>query len=308
MGDAVGMTGRVVTLLINYHAAEMTLASLRRLQESSTIRNPVLLMDNGSGEDDEAALTRGVEGQEDVELRLLGSNLGFCAAMNQGIEWAKTKDAAHVLFLNNDVVVEDGCLDHLVSVLDNDPSLAGAAPTILRPDGRVWCQGGEIAFTPNLNRLLSEGREPAPRDRGPRAVGYLPGACALYRLEDLVAVQGLDERYFMYFEDALLGHALRARGRTLVWLPWIRVTHDSSASSGGGRSQLRKYMTAVNSLRFLKQHFSLKLLAAFFLFDCIGLPLAYLTGGWRAGWAKTVGIFDGLRGHRITATDVTKWR
>ena len=154
----------------------------------------------------------------------------------------------------------------------------------------------------------------SPRDRnrrrakmGPGAVGYLPGACALYRVADLQAIGGLDEQYFMYFEDALLGHALAQRGRGLVWLPWVRVVHDSSRSSGGGRSPLRKYMTAVNSLRFLRQHFSLKLLAAFFLFDCLGLPLAYLTGGWRAGWAKTVGILHGLWGHRITEADVARW-
>jgi N-acetylglucosaminyl-diphospho-decaprenol L-rhamnosyltransferase len=304
--------GKVVTLLLNFEAAEMTLACLRRLQESTPVSpvltNRVLLMDNGSGAEAEAALTSAAEADPSVDLRLFGSNLGYCAAMNHGLEWASAQDADYVLFLNNDVEVEDGFLDRLVSVLHNDPSLAGAAPTILRPDGRVWCQGAEIAFTPNLNRLLAEGGEPAPRDQGPRAVGYLPGACALYRMTDMIRVEGLDERYFMYFEDALLGHELTRRGRGLVWLPWIRVTHDPSSSSGGGRSPLRKYMTAANTVRFLKQHFSLKLFAAFFLFDLLGLPLAYLTGGWRAGWAKTVGIRDGLLGHRITATDVTRWR
>lgn len=300
--------GKVVTLLLNFEAAEMTLACLRRLRDATALRNPVLLMDNGSGAEAVAVLSRGTADDAAVELRAFDTNFGYCAAMNRGLEWAGEQGADYVLFLNNDVEVEDGCLDCMVTVLDNDPSLAGVAPTILRPDGRVWCQGAAIGFTPNLNRLLGEGRDPAPREAGPRAVGYLPGACALYRVADLDSVGGLDERYFMYFEDALLGYELGRRGRSLVWLPWLRVIHDSSASSGGGRSPLRKYMTAANAVRFLKQHFNLKLFAAFFLFDVLGLPLAYLTGGWRAGWAKTVGIWDGLRGHQITAADVTRWR
>ena len=35
-------------------------------------------------------------------------------------------------------------------------------------------------------------------------------------------------------------YRLRARGGRIVWLPWVRIEHHAGASSGGGRSPLRK--------------------------------------------------------------------
>ena len=298
---------RTVTLLLNYKLAALTAQCLQRLLADPASDHRVLLLDNGSGPE-QVAVLEGVAAQDPrVEVHAFGSNLGYCAAMNRGVARAAELGAEYVLFLNNDVEVEAGVLGTLTGALDNDPALAGVAPTVLRPDGRVWCEGAEVAFAPNLSRLLRQGREPVPLSAGPQAVGFLPGACVLYRLRDLQEVQGLDERYFMYFEDIALGVALRAAGRRLICLPWARVTHAAGSSSGGPRSPLRKYLMAVNSLRFLRQQYSFKLWAAFFLFDCIGLPLAYMIGGWRVGWAKTLGIVDGLRGRPIDASVVARW-
>ena len=298
---------RVVTLLLNYKLAELTAQCLERLLADPGSDHRIVLIDNGSGPEQVAVLEGAAARDPRVELLALGSNLGYCAAMNRGVARSAELGAEYVLFLNNDVQVETGLLGTLVDVLDNDPGLAGVPPTVLRPDGRVWCEGAEVGFAPNLTRLLRQGREPAPVAAGPQAAGFLPGACVLYRIGDLQAVENLDERYFMYFEDIALGAALRAQGRRLISLPWVRVIHAAGASSGGPRSPLRKYLMAVNSLRFLRQQFSLKLWAAFFLFDCLGLPLAYLTGGWRVGWAKTLGIVDGLRGRPVDASVVARW-
>lgn len=298
---------RTVSLLLNYKLANLTVGCLERLLSEPCPDHLVLLLDNGSGAEQVAVLETAAASYQEVELLTFEHNLGYCAAMNRGIARAVELGAEYVLFLNNDVQVEPGCLAMLVGVLDNDPGIAGVAPTVLRPDGRVWCQGAEVGFAPNLTRLLRQGEAPAPVTAGPRAVGFLPGACVLYRVADLQAVQSLDERYFMYFEDIAVGAALRAAGRKLIWLPWVRVTHAAGSSSGGSRSPLRKYLMAANSLRFLRRRFSLKLWAAFFLFDCLGLPLAYLTGGWRVGWAKTLGIVDGLRGRPIDASVVARW-
>lgn len=304
MADPVA---RTVTLLLNYKLADLTVQCLGRLMANPCPDHLVVLIDNGSGAEQTEILERSVADQQGVELLLLDTNLGYCAAMNRGVARAAELGAEYVLFLNNDVQVKAGCLKTLTGVLDNDPALAGVAPVVLRPDGRVWCEGAEAGFAPNLTRLLRQGQEPAPVTAAPRSVGFLPGACVLYRITDLQGVRSLDESYFMYFEDIALGTALRAAGRQLICLPWVRVTHAAGSSSGGPRSPLRKYLMAANSLRFLRQQFSLKLWVAFFLFDCLGLPLAYLTGGWRVGWAKTLGIVDGVRGRPIDASVVARW-
>lgn len=283
-----------VCLLLNYERAALSLACLAQVRQHLDPDLPVLLLDNGSQPDERARLQEGTRDQAGVVLRLLHANLGYCAAINQGLDWAADQGARFVLLLNNDLVIGEDFLTPLQDCLRNDAGLAGVMPTVLRGDGKVWSQGATMAFGPNLNRLRGEGGKPAPRSAGPEAVDYLPGACVLYRLEDLRLAGGLDEGYFMYLEDAALGARLRAAGRRLLWLPWVRVGHEASSSSGGGRSPLRKYLAARNAPRYLWQHFSWRLLGAWLLFDLLLLPLVLLRSGPRVFVAKARGTLHGL--------------
>ena len=298
---------KVAALVLNWRLPDDTLqvaADLRACVYDGALRT--LLIDNGSG-DGSAEKLQAVEGDA-IEVLALEQNVGYCAAINRGLAWASEHGADHVLLLNNDVRLPPDFLDPLVDTLRNDPSLAAVGPTILDGVGRAWSQGGGVAFRPNLVVLHNQGGIPAERERGPEHVEFLPGACALYRREDLEAIGGLDEDYFMYWEDVDLGERLRARDRRLLWLPWVQVVHDVSRSSGGGRSPLRKYMMAVNSVRFLRRHGSGAKWLAFLLFECLLWPLSIVSGtGIRAAVAKGRGLVAGLFGGRVTVQDVDRY-
>ncbi len=78
---------------------------------------------------------------------------------------------------------------------------------------------------------------------------WVSGACLLVRRPDLEAVNLLDERYFMYTEDVDLCVRLRARGRTIRFVPAAEVVHLRGRSAGRNprteearrRSQLAYY-------------------------------------------------------------------
>ncbi|MEZ5964956.1 MAG: glycosyltransferase family 2 protein [Planctomycetota bacterium] len=296
----------VVAIVVNYKLAARTVDAVRSLLAGENGAGvAVFVLDNGGGArpDPELAALRSAR----VHVTATEENVGYCAGVNLGLAWAATVGAEFVLMLNNDVRTSETFLPALVRVLRNDPDVAAVAPTILWPDGRVWCQGARMRFGPNINVLLGQDGPPAPRTLGPQAVDYLPGACALYRRADLEALGGLDESYFMYMEDADLGARLRARGRKILWLPWVAVEHDASASSGGGRSPMRKFMTARNAAHYLRRHGTAKLWLAFVLFDLLSWPLSILGGTpVRAAWAKARGAWGGLLGKRVTAQDVTR--
>jgi GT2 family glycosyltransferase len=295
----------VAAIVLNFRLPEATARCVADLQRSGHARLRTLVLDNGSGDGAVAWLERELRG---AELIALPRNLGYCTAMNLGLDWARRRGADHVLLLNNDMRLPDGFLAPLVDVLAHDAEVGGVGPTVLRPDGNVWCQGARVGWHANLVRLLGEGRAPAPQDEGPAEVDFLPGACALYRLADLDAIGGFDDDYFMYWEDADLAARLRARGLRVVWVPWTRVVHEPSASSGGGRTPVRKYLSAANAVRYLRAHGSARLWAAWLLFEVLGLPLALLTGtSPRAVFAKACGVLAGLRERRLTAADVERW-
>jgi len=66
-----------------------------------------------------------------------------------------------------------------------------------------------------------------------RAVRSLSGACILLRRDAFAAVDGFDERFFLYAEDVDLCLRLRAAGGKLVYVAEAVVEHDRGASSAG---------------------------------------------------------------------------
>ncbi len=196
----------------------------------------------------------------------------------------------------------------MVAVLQHDARAMAVGPTILQPDGSVWSQGGSLGFCPNALALNGHGRPPLPKSHGPEAVDFLPGACVLFRREAVDAVGGLDEGFFMYWEDVDLCRKLRARGGTCIWLPWAQVVHQGTVSSGGGRSPLRKYMMALNEVRYLKRAGTAAQWAAFVLLDLLLWPLQLLAGTPpAAAFAKLRGMVAGLRGRTVSKADVDRY-
>lgn len=300
----------VAALLLNWRRADLTLRCLRDLLAVASPALHVFVIDNGSGDAELATLRAGIAalppGPHAVELLALPHNLGFTGGMNAGFRAAGTVGATFALVLNNDLELGPEFLSPLHAALVADARLGAIGPTVVHPDGTVWAQGGERAFTPNGLRLRGHRGPPAPTTAGPEEVGFLPCACVLFRLSAVAAIAGFDDRYFMYWEDVDLCERLRAGGFGIVWLPWVRVVHASGQSSGGGRSPLRKFLMACNHVRYLRAHGGLTGWLAWWCADVLLWPLAFAVGP-RAAWAKACGMLAGWRGHTASAADVQRW-
>ena len=57
------------------------------------------------------------------------------------------------------------------------------------------------------------------------------GASLLIRRDAFDQVNGFDERFFLYWEDADLCRRMRARGQTVRYVPGARVVHLGGESS-----------------------------------------------------------------------------
>lgn len=300
----------VAALLLNYQRSDLTLQCLADLLRLADEPLAIAVLDNGSRDGSVDRLRAGINAlapsDHRVELLANAENLGFAAGMNVGIAWAAALGCEFTLVLNNDLRLTEPFVHCLAQCLRHDPRLAAVGPTVLHADGTVWAQGGELAFAPNALRLRGHGGPPAARTAGPVEVGFLPAACVLYRSRALVAVGGFDPRYFMYWEDVVLSARLRAQGGGIVWLPWVRVVHASGASSGGRRSELRKYLMAGYAVAALREVGHARAWLAWLLFDVLLWPLA-LVGGVRPALAKLRGTLAGLRGHLPTRSDLTRY-
>ncbi len=295
----------ILAVLPHFGSGERSLEAARALRASRGVDCRVFLVDNDGGLPEEGL-------PEGVVVDRPGRNLGFCEAVNRGLREAAAGGIPYLCLANDDALPDPDCLRALATALEGDEDLAGVGPLLTCEGGtRIWSAGAFFRFGPNLVRHALAGRPIEEAPGRPLSVGYLPGALALYRRSDLESLGGLDEGYFMYYEDADLGRRLRARGRGLVLLPWARAAHEGSLASGGGASPLRKYLMGVNVWRFLRRQGRPADWLAFLCCDLLpwlpALPLFLADGRrLRAHLSKGRGLVRGFFGGGVGPEDVAR--
>ena len=232
----------LTAIIVNYNAGDELAAALRSVaRECAGLEWEAIIVDNASTDDSVAAVLNAPR----VTLVRNEVNVGFSRGVNQALALST---APLILLINPDCQLKDGALAEMRAVLDGDPSCAIAGPRILDPDGGVQGSArgdpnmltGAFGRTGGLRALLpsvSAARrnvvveEALASGAASRVVDWVSGACMLIRREAFAAVDGFDERYFLYWEDADLCRRLRARGCEIRYVPSATAVHVVGTSS-----------------------------------------------------------------------------
>lgn len=202
------------------------------------VRCEVIVVDQESL-DGSAAMTR----EEFPEAILIEQrpNLGFAGGNNIAIRRARGR---YIVLLNSDTVVRPGWLTTLVRYADTQPRLGLLGPKLLNPDGTLQYSCRRY---PNLGAALFR-HTPlewfAPNNRftgdylmrdwdhaSVREVDWLSAACVMARREMVEEIGGLDESYFMYFEDVDWSYRAHQAGWEVAYSPDPVVIHEVGRSS-----------------------------------------------------------------------------
>ncbi len=207
-----------------------------------------------------------------------GENLGYSGGNNVGLRYALSKsDLEYVWLLNNDTLPERRALSALVSCARRtEAAMAGSKLLYAhQPDTLQMAGGGMIWPAAGNSFIAASGQKDDGRWDEPFTLDYVCGASLLASREVLLRAGLLDERYFLYWEDADWGARARRSGFKLVYCPASRVLHKEGATTGkenengagSGISAKADYYWVRNGLYFTKKFHP------FFLFS---VPLAYL--------------------------------
>ena len=219
----------VAAVVVAWRAGDRAGACLGRLaQVAPTIMR--MLVDNETGAGLDGAIP------ENTIVVGLTDNRGFAGGANLGVERAFAAGVSHAVVLNDDVLVDVGCVEALVATAGTD---GAAAPHIDGPPGFAFA-GAEIDLKRGFGRHV-EG-----------ATDYLSGACLCISRSAWETVGPLDEELFLYYED--VDWCLRARslGVPLRIAADARATHSGGASSGGEQGEIWAYYSTRNRLWVLE--------------------------------------------------------
>jgi N-acetylglucosaminyl-diphospho-decaprenol L-rhamnosyltransferase len=89
-------------------------------------------------------------------------------------------------------------------------------------------------------------------DEGLREVDWIAGMCMLFRHDTYRAVNGFDERYFLYYEDVDICRRLLDKGYRVMYEPRSEVVHDARRASR--RNPLLAWHHLCSIARFLLSH------------------------------------------------------
>ncbi|MBV9848466.1 MAG: glycosyltransferase family 2 protein [Armatimonadetes bacterium] len=246
-------------ILVNWNGIADTMECLRSLSRVTYPNCSVIVVDNGSREDEAGALRAAFPA---VTVLATGENLGFTGGNNVGIRHALGAGAEYVLCLNNDTVVDPGFLEPLVAALEGDPGAGLAAPHIfLYGEPRdLWYAGAEYSF--DLETLRAR-RGPAwhviptaadLERTEPHETQIVTGCALLARTGVMRRLGGFDERYFAYYEDVELNLRVAGMGLRRLVVPASRVWHKESRSTGGPMSPTVYFYMVRNTFMLAQDH------------------------------------------------------
>lgn len=172
----------------------------------------------------------------DERVSLIGrqGNIGYGRANNLAIRKSTAAHKYH-LVCNPDISLQAGAIRALYALMESRPEVGLCMPRVVGPDGRVQhlCKRSPVPLD-YLSRLVPP-RSWSQRRRArlemldrsydlPMEVECLSGCFMFFRSSVLGALNGFDERFFLYFEDFDLAQRSR-RIAVNLYYPHAQVIH-----------------------------------------------------------------------------------
>lgn len=249
---------KLAVVLVNYNGKKYNSACIDSILKNKVQGElTILVVDNASTDGSVEELQQRYNERKDtaIEYIILDKNYGFAAANNRGIERAEELGADYALLLNNDTEIAPNMLEQLKACSDRHPGCM-IVPKIYYSDDRkrIWSAGGSVS--PIIRKVSHDGlnQTDSGQFEEERKIEFATGCCLFIPMSVLKRTGGLDERYFLYYEDTEYSFRLGRMGIPIYYCPKAVLYHKVGGSSMGAESPLCAYYISRNWLVCNRQY------------------------------------------------------
>lgn len=262
------MSASVLTVILNYKTAEMTLQSAQAARVAMRgIDGAITIVDNDSQDGSFEFLLRETADWPEVRVLQAGRNGGFGAGNNVGIRAGlpNGRKPDFVYLQNPDSfpdpdtirVLRDHMLDHptcgfagsAVRGEDGAPHTAAFRFPSILSEIDAGAHTGAVSWVLRNHRIAHEGLSETC------AVDWVSGASMMFRQSTLDQIGLFDETFFLYFEETDLCRRAWVAGWTGAHVPHASSVHIGSVSTGMGTwKRVPSYWFDSRAHYFRKHH------------------------------------------------------
>lgn len=254
----------VFIVILNFNNASVTKDCLKSLEKIShkDLIVQVVVVDNSTKE----KISIGEKEFGDLNIKLIDpkGNLGFTGGCNLGIRYAVDNGADYVVLLNNDTIVDENFVSLLVKSA-NKEKVGIVVPKIYYAQGSeyhkdryskdqlgkvIWYGGGYIDWKNVVPKHAGVDEVDNGSYDMEKEVEFASGCCMMLTKEFIRSVGLLDEKYFLYYEDADLSKRALNNKWKIIYSPKAIVWHRNAVSSGGSGSPLQDYYVTRNRMYY----------------------------------------------------------
>ena len=256
---------QIAIVVLNWNKPDLTIDTIDSVLKINQkgFDYQIFLVDNGSSDNSIEKFKQKYNQNQKVKILATGSNLGYVGGNNFGIRQSLKQSFNYTLLLNNDVLVDP---DFLINLFQNTKGKYQlTAPKIYFAHGHeyhhdrytksqigkvIWFAGGQMDWD-NIygSNIGVDEVDIGQFDQINESIDFLTGCCLLIDNQVFQKIGLLDDKFFMYLEDADFCQKAKNNGFKMAYIPQSKIWHINAGSSKSG-GDLHYYYFTRNRLIF----------------------------------------------------------
>lgn len=277
----------IAVIICNFNGGTETVRCIEEVIKSKDTQLDIYVIDNAST-DDSVSLIRS-RFSNHVTIIRNPENMGGSGGFGRGLRLAVEKGYPYIMMLDNDAYVDTDTIKKLYEYLQENPDVGIVGAKIMMSDDpeRVMDYAKIINFETFIDESQWCGKLDSEAAKIPRDCDFAAATAAMTRREVLLKCGGMDEEYFIYYDDIELGYRIKKYGYRVVSLGSAKAWHKSGMRQRRENTFVRYYITR-NRHRFFAKYLPEKDIERFTEF-MLSRAFSYMYGSYYKG---RMDIFD----------------
>ncbi len=228
-------------LILNHNGRQWLPPLFHSIRRNGCQSVRIYLIDNCSTD---GSVESTLRDHPDVTVIRMPMNLGYCMAYNLAMPHAFAHGCEWVIWANNDILLEPGCLMDLAKAVQSDPAIGVAGPAFL-----CWDSEEPNYYMKGKNPALISAMK--ARSSRPVDVDWVEGSFLMVSRDTVEKSGPLDPCFFAFWEEAEFCRRVRYSGKRVVLVPGAWVRHYGGGIIFQGIQPETEELASIQELAYL---------------------------------------------------------